>query len=85
MLLESKLFHFHGELWEIVGKIVKSNPTLQIRNPSPKFLDLTFDLLYIRSALWVCKITQYTPEKGPIYLYLVKAHTFLISMFIDKR
>ena len=35
-LLESKLLHFHGELWENVGKMVKSNPPLQIRNSQSK-------------------------------------------------
>ena len=34
---ESKLFHFHGELWDNVGKMVK--PPLQIRTPSPVILD----------------------------------------------
>ena len=35
----SKLFHFHREFLEKLGKLIKSNPTLQIWTPYPKILD----------------------------------------------
>ena len=31
--LESKLFHFHGEFWEIAGKMVKLNPLGKVEPP----------------------------------------------------
>ena len=46
---ETKLFHFHGELYKNLRKLIKSNPPEQIWTPYPKFLDPP--LLYLQFLL----------------------------------
>ena len=35
----TKLFHFHGEFYEKLGKMLKTNPLLMDLNPLPEILD----------------------------------------------
>ena len=69
--IQSKLFYTHGECWEKLSKLIKSNPPQQIITPVPNILDPPLQLLFTLGSDSKLRYCEYIYHCSGIELSIV--------------